>query len=71
MEIKRHRTLPLEIFKTLNVLNPTYRRDLFYSRSSSARQPSNIAVVKKILTRMERKSIDHWDLRSGVLYQKK
>ena len=41
MEIKRYRTQPLETFKTLNVLNSTYMRDLFYLRSSSARQPSN------------------------------
>ena len=46
----------LEIFKTQNVLNPTYMKDLFYLRSSSARRPNDIAL-------------DHWDLRSGILYQ--
>ena len=46
MEIKRYRTLALEIFKTLNDLNPTYMQDLFYLRSSSARRPNNIAVVR-------------------------
>ena len=44
-ELKRYRTLVLEVFKTLNVLNPTYMQDLFYLRSTSARQPNNIAVV--------------------------
>ena len=29
VEIKRYRTLALEIFKTLNNLNPTYMQDLF------------------------------------------
>ena len=29
MEIKRDRTLPLEIFEKLNDLNPTYMQDLF------------------------------------------
>ena len=46
MELKRYRTLALEIFKTLNVLNSTYMQDLFYLRSSSARRPNNIAVVR-------------------------
>ena len=46
MEIKRYRTLALEIFKTLNVLNLTYMRDLFYLCSSSTRRPNNIAVVR-------------------------
>ena len=46
MEIKRYRTLASEIFKTRNDLNPTYMQDFFYLRSSSARRPNNIAVVK-------------------------
>ena len=33
-EPKRYRTLVLEVFKTLNVLNPTYMQDLFYLRST-------------------------------------
>ena len=46
IEIKRYRTLALEIFKTLNDLNPTYMQNFFYLRSSSARRPNNIAVVR-------------------------
>ena len=46
MEIKRYRTLALEIFKTLNVLNPTYMRDFFYLRSSVARRPNNMVAVR-------------------------
>ena len=46
MELKRYLTLALEIFKTLNVLNPRYMQDLFYLSSSSARRPNNIAVVR-------------------------
>ena len=45
-KIKRYRTLALEIFKTLNDLNLTYMQDLFYLRSSFARQPNNIAAVR-------------------------
>ena len=47
MELKRYRTLALETFKTLNVLNPMYMQDLFYLCSSSVRRPHNIAVVRK------------------------
>ena len=46
MELKRYRALPLEIFKTINFLNPTYIEDLFHLRSSSTRQPNNIAVIR-------------------------
>ena len=46
MELKRYRTLALEIFKTLNVLHSTYMQDLFYLRYLSARRPNNIAVVR-------------------------
>ena len=44
MEIKRYRTRALEIFKKLNDSNPTWT--FFYLRSSSARRPNNIAVVR-------------------------
>ena len=46
MELKRYRILALEIFKTLNFLNPTYMQDLSYLRSSSTRRPNNIVVVR-------------------------
>ena len=57
MEIKRYGTLALEIFKTLNDLNPTYIQDRFYLRSSSARQPNNIAVVKTNANTYGKKSL--------------
>ena len=43
---ERYRTLALEIFKTLNVLNTTFIQDLFYLRFSFARRPNNIAVIR-------------------------
>ena len=46
MEIKCYQTLTLEIFRTLNVLNPTYMQDFFYFCSLSARRPNNIAFVR-------------------------
>ena len=45
MELKL--ILTLEIFKTLNVLNPTYMQDLFYDQKIFPR-PNDIAVVGTI-----------------------
>ena len=57
MEIKRYGTLALEIFKTLNDLNPTYMQDLFYLRSSSARRSSDITVVRTNINTYGTKSL--------------
>ena len=57
MGLKRYRTLALEIFKTLNVSNPTYMQDLFYLGSSSERRPNNIAVVRTNTNTYGRKSL--------------
>ena len=52
MELKL--TLALDIFKTLNVLNPRCMQDLFcihagpYLGCSTPRRPNNIAVVETI-----------------------
>ena len=57
MEKKSCRTLALEIFKTLNDLNPKYMQDLSYLRSSSARRPNNIALVRINTNRYGTKSL--------------
>ena len=57
MELKRYRTLALEIFKTLNVLNPTHTQDLFCLHSLSARRPNNITVVRTNTNTQETKSL--------------
>ena len=46
MEVKRYRTLELEVFKIINILNPTYMQDLFYLHSSSTIRPNNLAFVR-------------------------
>ena len=46
MELKHYRILALEIFKTLNVSNPTNMQDFLYLRSSSAGRPNNAAVLR-------------------------
>ena len=48
MELKRYRTLALEIFKTLKILNPTYMHYLFYLRSSSAGQPNGTKSLRSL-----------------------
>ena len=68
IELKRYRTLALQILKTVSFLNPKYMQNLFYLRSSPARRLNNIAVVRRN-TYMERKGLDHWDRGSGILYQ--
>ena len=57
MELKRYRTLVLEIFKTINVLNPTYMQDLFYLRSSSTRRLNTIAIVRANINTYGTKSL--------------
>ena len=69
MELKRYRTLALQIFKILNVLNTTYMQELFYFCSSSVRRPNIITVVRTNTNTYERKALDHWDSRSGMSYQ--
>ena len=47
IELKRYRTLALQIFETVSFLNPTYMQNLFYLCSSPARRLNNIAVVRR------------------------
>ena len=44
MEIRRLRTLALEIYKTLNDMNPTFMKDLFHLRENTLRRPNDLNV---------------------------
>ena len=44
MVVKRLRVLAIEIFKTLNSLNPSYMKDIFSPKNVSKIHPNNIAV---------------------------
>ena len=57
IKIKRYRSLALEIFKTLNNLNPTYIQDFFHLCSSLARQANNIVVVRANTDTCRKKSL--------------
>ena len=44
MEIKRLRVLPIEIFKTVNNLNPNYMNDIFIPKLHPTVRPNDILV---------------------------
>ena len=44
MEIKRLRILALEIFKTLNNLNPSYLTEMLQKASFASSRPPNLGV---------------------------
>ena len=42
MSLKRHKKLAIEIFKTLNNLNPKYMQEIFVRNSNNARDPNKL-----------------------------
>ena len=44
MEIKRLRNLALEVFRTINDINPEYMKDIFIKNTSSLSNPNNLKV---------------------------
>ena len=44
MEVKRLRTLAIEIFKTLNNLNPSFMKDIFFRSPYASHKELNIYV---------------------------
>ena len=57
MEVKRHRKLELEIFKTLNHLNPEYMKEVFYKTANLTHRPFNVNVNKNNKTKYDNKSL--------------
>ena len=51
MEVKHLRTLALEIFKTLNNLNPEYMKEIFYKTTNLTHRPFNIKVNQNNTTK--------------------
>ena len=48
MEGKRLKTLSLEVFKTLNNINPEYMREIFHHKTNvSTHRPLNLEVNEK------------------------
>ena len=46
MEIKRLRNLALEIFKTINDLNPSFMKSIFSAKLDARVRPNDILVTK-------------------------
>ena len=57
MEVKRLRKLALEIFKTLNNLNPEYMKEIFYKTTNLTHSPFNIKVNQNNTTKYGKKSL--------------
>ena len=57
MEIKRLRILTLEVFKTLNNLNPSYMEELFQKTSFATNKPPNLGVNLAKTTKYSTKNL--------------
>ena len=57
MEVKLLRNLALEIFKTLNHLNPEYMKKIFYKTTNLTHRPFNIKVNQNNTTKYGNKSL--------------
>ena len=53
MEIKRLRCLALEIFKTVNNLNPYYMKKIFSKTTYLTHRPLDITLIRIILQNMK------------------
>ena len=53
MEVKRLRTLALEVFKTLNNMNPEYMKEIFHKAAFTIHRPLNLELTKTIQINME------------------
>ena len=57
MEIKCLRTLALEVFKTLNNINPEYMKEIFHKTAFSTQRPLNLEVNENHITNYRNKSL--------------
>ena len=47
MEVRRLRTMALEIFKTINKLNPTFMENLFTKRNNTNRRKNDLIIPSR------------------------
>ena len=57
MEIKRLRNLALEIFKTINDLNPSFMKSIFSAKLNARLRPNGILVKTRKSATFEDKSL--------------
>ena len=70
MEIKILRNLALEIFKTINDLNPSLMKSIFSAKVNARVRPNDILVKTRKSPLLEIKVLQALDLKSGMLYHK-
>ena len=71
MEVRRMRYLCMEIYKTLNDLNPGYKQDIFQVQQSaySTRRPYNMKVPRVTKQHSAPEVFCTKELKSGITYQ--
>ena len=57
MEVKRLRNLALEIFKTLNLLNLEWMKDIFYKSTNLTHRPVDMKVNQNNITKYGNKCL--------------
>ena len=57
MEVKRLRTLILEVFRTLNNMNPEYMKEIFHKTAFTTYRPLNLEVIENQTTKYGNKSL--------------
>ena len=57
MEVKRLRTLALEVFKTANHMNPKYMKELFHKTAFQTHRRLNLEVNESHTTKYGNKSL--------------
>ena len=55
MDVKRLRTLALEVFKTLNNMNPECMKEIFHKTAFSTHRPFTLEVNEKQTTKYRNK----------------
>ena len=58
MEVKRLKTLALEVFKTLNNMNPEYMNEIFHKTAFFTHRPLNLQVNKNSTTKYGNKFLE-------------
>ena len=57
MEVKRLRTLAVEVFKTLNNMNPKYMKEIFHKTAFSTHRPLNLEFNENYTTKYGNESL--------------
>ena len=57
MEVKLLKTLALEVFKTLNNMNPAYMKEIFHKTAFTMHRPLNLEVNENHTTKYGNKSL--------------